>query len=526
MGKQQGKHSSIDRNREIDQRATKIFSCWLPDDWLSRKQDPDVFIDYVVEVPADGEPSGKHFAAQIKGYEDQNGSKPLKYSFETKHLKYYLNKCQHPVFLFLINVTTREGFWIFAQKFLTEKAKKKLAAKQQSLTIHFLREDNLTNITKFKCLLPEAERFVHDLHPGSPLAAIQKRQADLEKIDPRCAVQVSVCNGREQVAIQPKEPFSFSMSVNSKNVEGWKAFVEKGEMIRTTPGEVSFAGMPLFQDVLNRSAEIQLQIAQQRPSSINIINCNVEFPEVTHIDGTFVIGTKFSRFLGHIPNSPLRISFELPHECLDTIRSVGLVIEFSLSKWAGQPILDLAAFNQIKIFSESFSGETNPKFEISVEGNRLNRGELGGRGTPIFDFIEKSLEWLIKCRWLAEHFKVNPLLPALDVFSQADFNNIQELHDILKFGQIVYSKPYLELSIEVAPTEGRNIAPADTVKSLRLHSLNPTYNFFGTPISLPSIQHVFSEVNLFSRTSVDGSKIEKLVFKGNEKTRQFSSLVT
>jgi len=184
MGTQKDKHSSIDRNREIDQRAVKIFSSWLPDDWLSRKQDPDVFLDYMVEVAANGEPSGKHFAAQIKGYEDPRGDRPLTYSFKTKHLKYYLNGCRQPVFLFLINVTTGEGFWIFAQKFLKEKTSGNISAKQQSLKICFSRDDNLTNLTKFKCTLMEAEQFVRDLHPGSPLAAVKKKKLELEVIGP------------------------------------------------------------------------------------------------------------------------------------------------------------------------------------------------------------------------------------------------------------------------------------------------------------------------------------------------------
>ena len=66
------------------------------------EQDPDFFVDYLVEIVDQGEPTGLHFAAQVKGFEDEpNGQKPLSYSFKTKHLKYYLHRSQHPVFLFL-----------------------------------------------------------------------------------------------------------------------------------------------------------------------------------------------------------------------------------------------------------------------------------------------------------------------------------------------------------------------------------------------------------------------------------------
>jgi len=527
VSEEHARHPTVGRTYEIDQRAVKEFARWLPDNWLPRKQDPDFFLDYLVELTQNGEPNGLHFGVQIKGFDDTGTEpKPLSYNFKTKHLKYYLHNSQHPIFLFLVNVTTGDGYWIFAQKFLKENVVEKILDEQKTLSINFDPDDNLFNLTKFKSLLPAAERFVRDLHPGSPLAAIQKRRMELEAIDPRCSIRVNVSDGLEQVFIHPKETISFSMNVNSKNVEGWKAFVEKGEMIRTTPGEVAFVGMPLFQDALNQSDVIELQIAGQQPASITIVKPNNEFPIITHIDGTFISGTKFSRFVGNLPNSPLALSFELPHAYLDTRRSVDLSIAFSLSKWAGQPILNLSAFNQIKTFSESFSGEQKPKIEIFVGETSRVRGELGGNGTPIFAFIENSLAWLIKCRWLAEHFNVNPLLPSLDTFSQADYNRLEELHDVLNLGRMAWPRPYLELSVEVEPIPGSNLAPADTAKSLRLQSLRHTYNFFGTPVSLPPMENTFSEVNLFSRTPVDGSKMEKLIFKGNEKTIQISSLVT
>jgi hypothetical protein len=82
-----GDNPSVDRNFEIDQRAIKIFKDWLPDNWLARKQDPDVFVDYEVETVDNGEPTGFQFAAQIKGYEGEKAdSKPPSYSFKTKHL--------------------------------------------------------------------------------------------------------------------------------------------------------------------------------------------------------------------------------------------------------------------------------------------------------------------------------------------------------------------------------------------------------------------------------------------------------
>ena len=115
----------------------------MPHDWLVRKQDPDFFVDYLVETVENGEPTGLNFAAQIKGYEDTPPDrKPLSYHFKTKHLKYYLDRHQYPVFLFLINVSDAEGYWLFAQKHLKEVSTPEILSNKDSLTIHFPKDDS------------------------------------------------------------------------------------------------------------------------------------------------------------------------------------------------------------------------------------------------------------------------------------------------------------------------------------------------------------------------------------------------
>jgi len=518
------KHATVTRSHEIDQQAVKIFLNSLPHGCLARKQDPDYFIDYVVEVVTSGEPTGNQFAAQVKGYEDPTGKRPLAYSFKTKHLNYYQNDCRYPVFLFLINVTTREVFWVFAQKLLKDGALKRLSASQKTLKINFPREDSLANAAKFKYALIEAERLVRDLHPGMPLAAVQKRKVDLERLDPRCSVQVNVSGGREQIVIRPKESFSFSMKVNSANTEGWKAVVERGEMIKTTPGEVTFVGMPLFEEAMKQSDGITLQLAARRAASIDIIDSNSEFPIITRVEGVYTSGTKFSRFVGGLPNSPLSLSFELAHEGLDARRSVDLSIEFNLLTWAGQPVLNLSAFDKIKSFHDAFSGQRNPKVQIDVGGVMRTRGEMGGKGTPIFDFMGESLDWLVKCRWLAEHFKVNPPLPSLDTISVEDFDQIGELHDILKWHKMERPRPYMELSFAMEKPQPQDMGQAKTAKSLWMKIPQRPGDFLGAPVTIPAIDHVFSEMKLLSATPIDGGSSVKLVLKGDERTIQNSKL--
>ena len=327
------KHSTIGKAFEIDRAAISIFDGWLPKSWLPRKQEPDVFVDYLVETVENGEPTGLHFAAQVKGFEDaSDGQKSLKYSFETKHLKYYLHRSQHPVVLFLINTTTGEGYWFFAQKFLKEKVDSRVLDSQNSLTFHFSNEDSLFNLTKFKCLLPEAEQFVRNLHPGSVKAALQKRKAELEMIDPRCSVSISVENGKEHVIVTANEQFSFTTKIRSQTEEDWQKLFERGNKIKVKREDIEFTDAPLMHEALkNAGGEFEIQYGKETPGSIHVIS-KTEPGKIIPIEGRFRSGTKFFNFQGKLPDSPLSISFEVSFEAAFNAESFNLSVSFLTKK--------------------------------------------------------------------------------------------------------------------------------------------------------------------------------------------------
>jgi len=55
-----------------------------------RKQEPDFFLDYIVEIVEKGEPSGRQFAVQVKGVEvGENTAMPRRYRAQGKHVRYW-----------------------------------------------------------------------------------------------------------------------------------------------------------------------------------------------------------------------------------------------------------------------------------------------------------------------------------------------------------------------------------------------------------------------------------------------------
>jgi Domain of unknown function (DUF4365) len=521
-----GDNPSVDRNFEIDQRAIKIFKDWLPDNWLARKQDPDVFVDYEVETVDNGEPTGFQFAAQIKGYEGENIElKPPSYSFKTKHLNYYLHQSQHPVFLFRINITNGEGFWLFAQKHLREQVSPKILGAQKYLTIPFVSEDNFVNKVKFKCALLEARTYMHDLHPGTIQAALQHRKTELESKDHRCSVSISIQDGHERVIIHPKEPFSFSAKIRSQNVKGWKDFFERGTKVKVKPGEIEIEGSPLIKEIFESTGGgLEIQYGQEHPGSLHFIANTSEGPQIIPIDGRFRSGMKYLTFHGSLPDSPLGISFEISREAILNAETFNSAISFSPSKWAGQPILLLAHFDQIKAFVEAFSGTAKPKMEIFVRGNSVVKGEIND-GNPVFmKQIGRSIKWFSKCRWLAQHFQINPVVPPLDKLSEEQMDDLEDLHDLLTMQEKVTPKPHIQISIVGSGTPPQE-AFAKGYDSLRIEKPEMMIDFWGTPVRLGPAQHLFSEMKLVSQTP-SGSDGVKLVFEGTANTKLTSTLIS
>ncbi|MGZ4973754.1 MAG: DUF4365 domain-containing protein, partial [Limisphaerales bacterium] len=218
---------TIGKSFSTGNKAEIIFSDWLPPDWLCRKRTPDVFIDYVVEIVENGEPTGLFFAAQIKGvFLDKNRPLPKKYPASGKHVRYWLKDYPHPVFLFLIDVETRRGVWVFVQKFAKESISTHALENQKTITLQLDPADAFADMPRFLSALKLAQVFVRNLHPGSPAAAIQKRRQELQRQDPRLSFSITATDTLEQIHVFANEQFELQLRVPKSAKDAFKHAVE------------------------------------------------------------------------------------------------------------------------------------------------------------------------------------------------------------------------------------------------------------------------------------------------------------
>src|SRR5579862_8184677 len=117
------KGDTFGKASDIDSNASAYVIQQFASGWVRRPRIPDYYIDHDIERIEAGEPSGKIFYAQQKGHEKvefKNGLTIQK--LKTKHLRYFDEKIVVPVFLFLIDVTNKIGYYLFLQEWIDKHA--------------------------------------------------------------------------------------------------------------------------------------------------------------------------------------------------------------------------------------------------------------------------------------------------------------------------------------------------------------------------------------------------------------------
>ena len=239
----------------IDQRAQDVFRMTLPAAWLKREEHPDIHIDYFVETTSGSKPTGLKFGVQLKGTKRPSRSKKfIKYSLKTKHLKYYLDRVQPPVFLVVIDINKEEGFWFFIQQWAQEALPDEKWRDQKTVTISIPIENALDDSRMFLEKIKEADTYMKDLWPSSIIAAVDHERQSLERLDPRISVDVAFHGGSSRYTLSAKESVPFTIQFNDSSAlqekisnlleTGEKATIEMEEM-------VGISGSPLLENVAN-----------------------------------------------------------------------------------------------------------------------------------------------------------------------------------------------------------------------------------------------------------------------------------
>jgi hypothetical protein len=404
-------HPTIGPAFVIGNAAELKFRSWLPREWLVRDRRPDFFIDFMVETAEMGEPTARHFAAQVKGRTTKPKNGQLKEKFETKHLLYYSN-CQDPVFLFRIDPDTGSGNWLFIQRYLKQKGVAEKLTSQGSMKVTFSPECSLEDFASFHKELDEAWKFMSDEFPGAPVAALAKRKEFLESLDPNVVIELSATVKGIKTIVNPK-PGAATAGPNIAghfSEEQWEA-LNSGQPVTIQASKLK-ADNPLAQHLLSEAGdkEIAIQRGIHLPKITGSAQITLEGVSdyMLQLNGDWTMTPTRLSFEAALPEAPLHLTAVWVGEAPDKFGNPDVTFSFKYSNWAGQPLSHLAYFDDLKRLFEH-----HPlKLRFLMRGQQLYGGMIGSPDLSPGEWLAESMEWIGKLKHTARYLGVNPTFPA------------------------------------------------------------------------------------------------------------------
>ena len=153
-------------SHQIDDAARAIFDDLRPKTWVANEHRHDYGKDYLVEMgEANGNLTGESFYVQLKGQvrvSFNSSGKLAKFSLRTKHAAYYLDKVKDlPVFLVVVDVTKKRGWWVHLQPILDGES---LWRRRNSVTIDLPASNELADVGKLREAVEVAKRWMRIRH--------------------------------------------------------------------------------------------------------------------------------------------------------------------------------------------------------------------------------------------------------------------------------------------------------------------------------------------------------------------------
>jgi len=380
--------TTITRSSKIGEKAEKIVDEILTACCKVRKEVPDVHIDFIAEIEEDGEPTGKRFGVQVKGTENpkiKNGL--VKFSFEAKSLRYYINKVKFPVFLIVVDMKNREGYWLFTQKFLKETSILEKRKEQKKISINIPQENKISDTLTFIRIADSAQNYMLELWPASLHAAAAAEKKKWSELDERFDISVEYHNSTTNIKCTAREemPFQlhFKLGDNQNLREKLIALFDQGRRVEFAPQEIQFAGSPILQK-LNEFPLIAIEASNRRDVELFLTVVDHEGRDISkpyRIDGVFVSGRKEVRFVSKKQNLPLNLSLTIVYP--DSSASSKEEYEqhvgdfnFNDTVWEGKSFNELQYFDSLSALFHSLKADSKISMTYEQDGNRLIRGYM------------------------------------------------------------------------------------------------------------------------------------------------------
>lgn len=508
----------------IDDQAQDAFRALIPSEWIKNPLYPDYAKDYLVEVVASEDVSGKIFIVQLKGKlkssarsRDATISVPIK----RDHLRYYVQKLMLPVFVVAVDVTSKLGYFVFAQEEIDRNPALYGIANSGRATFHVPVNNRLEDTTLLLREIDRAWTYMRDRYPGSVEAAMKARKEFLEGLDKRIGVELSYSDGREHVKLLPKEPVEFTFSLKGdRDAAAAKlaAMTREGKPIRAEDDlKIEIKGSPLFSTFGGSVIEVSQRIAE--PAEVVFYaespRGRASLPEYR---GELSGGTHLLEFDAFLPGCPCRIHLTLTRSEHDGCH-VRLTWEWNPQAWALRPLHMLPWFERIHDFLTRLTEQAATLgLQVNVQGVEMFNGTLPGLELGKLADCAMYAQLLERARYVNRVLQLGADVP--ENWGEVDFQDIEELHALLTTGEYQFRKEW-EFTGVGDPKLGELVSNNGSKGALTLQPGESTYHVLGKSIDFSEVRQEFHDWRSAKAEPVSHDGVERVQITLNGCTRKY-----
>jgi len=440
---------------EIDQKAKGILKSLFPNNWLIREHIPDFHVDYLIETPIENEPSGKNFAVQLKGREKINVNKGIiSYQIATKHLRYYI-RFEIPIYLILVNVEKKIGYWLFFQKYIKESINESVLNKQKTITLKIPVKNEIRKIEEFLNEINQAHKYIKDLFPSSPGPAIAKQLSDWNKLDPRFKVVINADQDTIAYNLTAKESIRLNFLVYEPHADKFRNLlrdsIDKGEKFSFDRNDIQVSGSNLIEELWNlyKPGDVNFKLYPEVKSSLFIYPFDYPEKSISNINGKLAIGRKQFRFSGTMDDGLINVVVVIIPNFEENSIHTNLTIDIYFNKWTGKSIHLLPHYNQIFEFFNKLNNNCDMGYNIQIVGNKYigNKDfKIKNGGFPK-EAIVIFLNYIKKIKYISEKSGIDIYFTKIEDFDIHLYGIIDPIYDILTIGK--FQKKFLGYEISI-----------------------------------------------------------------------------
>lgn len=471
------------RSHEIDEAAGRIFINALPLGWTHNEHKHDYGKDYLVEVGKNREMTGTSCFVQQKGQDKvviRSKKGHVQFSLKRKHAIYYLDKVTDlPVFLVLIDVKTKCGWWLFLQPYLRNDQSWR---KRQSVLVRIPLSNRIDNTNALTDAIQQANKTMRGMHPTAIQDAVAFAKEDMERLDPRLEVSVDVKDGKVMHHISAKEPVTLKVTFQASTPEHLEkiANLERGQLVAFDVGEVVFKGSPLFDRTATDAFTLQARV--NWPSTLNIIVLGSDgqrLGEINDLAGSLVGGPKEVRYHAEIGDGLFTIDVgpygELPEGAQRHFR-----FNCKFGDWDGQAISKLQWFNKLAPFLTTIEHAESLSVDFYKDGIFITRERVPVRGS-VPRGVSSFFQGIKKARELFAHLRLDPLWTA-EAYGKTIIGDIEQLHDIYLKGR--HETPVLQFGATITASREGNENSTKGEYAQICDTIDASYNVLGVEIAV------------------------------------------